>query len=194
MKEAVPPDPVPPPVESPLVIDVPAVVVPDAAVGAVPDLAAPDEAKASEPRAELPVEATSVIPAAPPPAEPPMPPPFLPRRHPPGRTWKQHAWAVLCHLMLFLVIPTVFLGGVITFFLWQVKGKDDPQVEDQGREALNFQINVAIVTALLGITMVGITLVPIVWLVAGILCVIAARKASEGANYRYPWIWRVVTH
>jgi uncharacterized Tic20 family protein len=96
--------------------------------------------------------------------------------------------------MLFLAIPTVFLGGVITFFLWQLKGKDDLQVEDQGREALNFQINVAVLTALLSITFFGVALVPIVWLVAGIFCLIAARKAAEGANYRYPWILRVVTH
>jgi len=96
--------------------------------------------------------------------------------------------------MLFLAIPTVFLGGVITFFLWQIKGGKDPEVEDQGREALNFQINVALLTALLSITFFGVALVPIVWFVAAILCVIAARKAAEGVRYRYPWILRVVTH
>jgi uncharacterized Tic20 family protein len=174
MEDALPPDPspladpIPPLLEAPKVIDVAAVPVAPA------------------------VEATAT--AADPIHAPSIPPPILPLRRPNDRTWKQHVWAVLCHLMLFLVIPTVFLGGVITFFLWQIKGKDDPQVEDQGREALNFQINVAILTALLGITLVGVALVPIVWLVAGILCVIAARKASEGTNYRYPWIWRVVTH
>jgi uncharacterized Tic20 family protein len=133
---------------------------------------------------------------APPPPPPPEPPPFVDPVPPPKlrTTWREHAWAVLCHLMLFLAIPTVFLGGVITFFLWQIKGGKDPEVEDQGREALNFQINVAALTALLSITFFGMPLVPIVWLVAGIFCVIAARKASEGANYRYPWIWRVVTH
>jgi hypothetical protein len=113
---------------------------------------------------------------------------------PPRRTWRDHVWAVLCHLMLFLAIPTVFLGGVITFFLWQIKGGRDAQVEDQGREALNFQINVAVLTAILSITFFGVALVPIVWLVAAIFCVIAARKAAEGEKYRYPWILRVVTH
>ena len=128
-----------------------------------------------------------------PPIEP-APPPVLPTPAKPSRTWREHVWAVLCHLMLFLAIPTVFLGGVITFFLWQIKGGRDPQVEDQGREALNFQINVAVLTALLSITFFGVALVPIVWLVAAIFCVIAARKAAEGEKYRYPWILRVVTH
>jgi uncharacterized protein len=180
MEETVPPDPIPPLLEAPQVVDVQAVAVPSAA---------PPSESDPEHLAE------AAVTAEPPPlAEPPLPPPILPERRPMVRTWKQHVWAVLCHLMLFLAIPTVFLGGVITFFLWQIKGRDDPQVEDQGREALNFQINVAVVTALLGITIAGLALVPIVWLVAGIFCVIAARKASEGANYRYPWIWRVVTH
>ena len=96
--------------------------------------------------------------------------------------------------MLFLVIPTVFLGAVITFFVWQIKGRRDAHVEDQGREALNFQINVAALTALLCLTCIGHALVPIVWLVALIFCVIAAVHAAEGGKYRYPWVLRVVTH
>jgi uncharacterized Tic20 family protein len=153
------------------------------------------EAPAPEPPPvqAAPVAAPPAIePASPPP--PPTPPPVLPHPARPGRTWREHVWAVLCHLMLFLAIPTVFLGGVITFFLWQIKGGRDPQVEDQGREALNFQINVAVLTALLSLTFFGGALVPIVWLVAAIFCVIAARKAAEGERYRYPWILRVVTH
>ncbi len=186
MEEASPTDPIPPPLEPPAVIDVHAVTVPPAETPA-------------EPPAEPPAQ-PSVAPAAlltqlsSEPAAPLIPPPILPERPRSQRTWKQHVWSVLCHLMLFLVIPTVFLGAVITFFLWQFKGRRDPQVEDQGREALNFQINVAVLTALLGITFFGVALVPVVWLVAGIFCVMAARKAAEGLNYRYPWIWRVVTH
>jgi uncharacterized Tic20 family protein len=154
-------------------------------------------APASEvPNPEPPSAPTALMIAPPPieaPPEPP-PPPVLPQPAKPRRTPREHVWAVLCHLMLFLAIPTVFLGGVITFFLWQIKGGRDAQVEDQGREALNFQINVAVLTALLSITFFGVALVPIVWLVAAIFCLIAARKAAEGEQYRYPWILRVVTH
>lgn len=126
-----------------------------------------------------------------------MPPP--PRSEPPviakpRPRWRDHVWAALCHLLLFLVIPTVFLGAVLTFFLWQLKGRRSAQIEDQGREALNFQINVAVVTTLLGVTCLGGPLVPIVWLVALIFCVIAATHAARGESYRYPWVLRVVTH
>lgn len=136
-----------------------------------------------------PPPAPPVYAAPPPPASPPAP--ELAR---PAPRRKSRVWAVFCHLALFLVIPTIFLGGVITFFLWQVFGKDDPQLEDQGREALNFQINVAIVTALLALSCLGIALVPITWFVAGVLAVVAALHAGRGENYRYPLIVRVVKH
>jgi uncharacterized Tic20 family protein len=145
-------------------------------------------------------EATGpTIDVPPPPREPaspggPPPPPIIPLAQKPRRDWREHAWAALCHLLLFLAIPTVFLGGVITFFVWQLFGRKDPQVEDQGREELNFQINVAVVTAILGLTCLAAPLVPIVWLVAAIFSLIAARAAAVGENYRYPWVLRVVTH
>lgn len=133
---------------------------------------------------------------APPPPPPggPQEPPVMSSAPSPRRPWRAHLWAAICHLLLFLVIPTVFLGAVITFFVWQVFGKRDTQVEDQGREALNFQINVAAVTAILGATCLGTPLVPLVWLVALIFCMLAARAASKGESYRYPWVLRIVTH
>jgi len=146
-----------------------------------------------EPPREIVIEA---IPVDAPPI-PPLsgdPPPLATPPPPPRRPWSDHLWAAACHLLLFLVIPTVFLGAVITFFVWQVFGKKDAQVEDQGREALNFQINVAVVTAILGATCLGSPLVPIVWLVALIFCMLAARAAAKGEAYRYPWVVRIVTH
>lgn len=133
-------------------------------------------------------------PPPPPPSAPQDPPRLASTPPPPRRPWRDHIWAAVCHLLLFLVIPTVFLGAVITFFVWQVFGKRDTQVEDQGREALNFQINVAAVTAILGATCFSSPLVPLVWLVALIFCMLAARAASKGETYRYPWVVRIVTH
>jgi len=144
-------------------------------------------ADTSGPTIDLPPPPRSAGPEDPPPLA--SAPPPLPRR-----PWREHLWAAVCHLLLFLVIPTVFLGAVITFFVWQVFGKKDAQVEDQGREALNFQINVAIVTAILGATCLGASLVPLVWLVALIFCMLAARAAAKGESYRYPWVVRIVTH
>lgn len=103
-------------------------------------------------------------------------------------------WSAVCHLMMIPATLTIYLGGVITFFLWQIAGREDPLAEDQGREALNFQINVAVLSALLAFSCFGspllIVLVPASW----VICVIAAIRAAKGERYRYPMIWRIVSH
>jgi len=96
--------------------------------------------------------------------------------------------------VLFAAIPTIFLGGVVTFLTWQLLGKDDPFIEDQSREALNFQINVAILSLLLMASFLGLPLVILLWVIACIVSLIAARHASRGERYRYPAILRIVTH
>jgi uncharacterized Tic20 family protein len=55
---------------------------------------------------------------------------------------------------------------VITFFVWQLFGKQDTHLEDQGREALNFQLNVAILTALLAFSCLASPLIPLAWFLA----------------------------
>lgn len=137
----------------------------------------------------------SALPPPPPPIQsPPLHPPAQPKApRPPGR-FKRNAWAVVCHLLLVLVIPTVFLGATITFLIWQLRGKSDKHVEDQGREALNFQINVAALTAILTVSCLGAPLIVLVWFVAIVMAIIAARHALHGENYRYPWVLRIVSH
>jgi uncharacterized Tic20 family protein len=76
-----------------------------------------------------------------------------------------------------------------------------PFVDDQAKEALNFNITVAIVAVvlvLLTVMTLGIGLViaipvgivvGIAWLV---FTIIAAIKANEGVRYRYPFTLRLV--
>ncbi len=47
-------------------------------------------------------------------------------------------WAMLCHLLGFF---TCFIGPLI---IWLIKKDEDPFIDNQGKEALNFQITVAI--------------------------------------------------
>ena len=160
---------------------------------AVGDGAAFTEAGAQVPPAHVPP------PDMPPPLEPAGAGASLPPRPPapPRPAWhrrRERVWAILCHLFLLLVIPTLFLGTTLTFLVWQLKGKGDPLVEDQGREALNFQINVALLTAVLGVwSCVGWPLIPIVWVVAIVYAVLAARAVADGEKYRYPYVLRIVS-
>ena len=104
-------------------------------------------------------------------------------------------WAMLCHFAAFLGLVFPFGSLLGPLILWQFKKDMDPLVDDQGKEALNFQITVAIawlVCLLLGFVVVGFLLMTVLVIGALILTIIAGIKANEGQNYRYPFSWRLV--
>jgi uncharacterized Tic20 family protein len=91
-----------------------------------------------------------------------------------------------------------FLGPLI---IWLVKKDAMPFVDDQAKEALNFNITVGIAffaLFLLALFTFGIGLVVAVplWIVIGIawlvFTIIAAIKVNEGVAYRYPFTLRLV--
>ncbi|MBW3550210.1 MAG: DUF4870 domain-containing protein [Proteobacteria bacterium] len=91
-----------------------------------------------------------------------------------------------------------FIGPLI---IWLVKKDSMRFVDDQGKEALNFNITVALVflaLLILSVVTLGIGLViaipvavvvGITWLV---FTIIAAIKANEGVAYRYPLTLRLI--
>jgi len=104
-------------------------------------------------------------------------------------------WSMFCHLAALagLVVPVVgcIVGPLI---IWQIKKDDFPFVDEQGKEAVNFQISMllyaVIGSAVCLITCIGIPLIPIVCLAVSIVdlifLLIAAVKANNGFHYRYP--------
>jgi hypothetical protein len=94
--------------------------------------------------------------------------------------------AMLCHLLGLL---TNFIGPLI---LWLVKKDDDPFIDKQGKEALNFQITVAIAIAVLGVTCIALWLIPVVYVLDLVFSIIACVKSSKGEDYRYPVSIRLV--
>lgn len=104
-------------------------------------------------------------------------------------------WATLCHLSALarLVFPFGNLLG--PFIIWLLKKNEFPLVDEQGKESLNFQILVTIALLIASLTLflcVGIVLVPAVALAAVIFVIIASIKVSNGEQYRYPIIWRII--
>ena len=95
-----------------------------------------------------------------------------------------------------------FLGLVFPFgnllgplIVWQIKKDLDPFVDAQGKEALNFQITVALAVVLcflLMLVVIGFPLLGLVSIGALVLTIIAGIKANEGQAYRYPFCWRLV--
>ncbi|MGH8123332.1 MAG: DUF4870 domain-containing protein [Rudaea sp.] len=119
---------------------------------------------------------------------------------------EEKQWALFAHL-------SAILGGILTghmfgwgcfigpLIIWLVKKDTMPFVNDQGKEALNFNITLAIVgfaLLVLSILTLGFGLliaipagvvIGIAWLV---FVIIAAIKASEGVAYRYPVSIRLI--
>ena len=119
---------------------------------------------------------------------------------------QEKQWALFAHLSAILgAIVTGHIFGIGCFLgplvIWLVKRDTMPFVADQGKEALNFNITLAIVGAALFLLILltfglGLILaipvgavVALGWLV---FVVIAAIKASEGVAYRYPITLRLV--
>jgi len=105
-------------------------------------------------------------------------------------------WAMFCHLAALagLVVPVVgcIVGPLI---IWQIKKDEHPFVNEQGKEAVNFQISMliyGIVAGLLCFACVGFVLAPAVAIFDIVFLIIAAVKANNGFHYRYPLCIRFI--
>ncbi len=100
-------------------------------------------------------------------------------------------WAMLCHLSALsgFIIPIPFANIIVPAAIWFAKKDKDSFIDEQGRESLNFQVSVtiyAVISGLLILVVIGFVLLPIVYIFGLICVIIAAIKANDGQNYRYP--------
>lgn len=104
-------------------------------------------------------------------------------------------WAMFCHLSALLGIWIPFGNLIGPLILWQMKRETDPFIDAQGKEALNFQITVAIAATIsffLMLVIIGFFLLGLIAIGALVLTIIAGVKANEGVPYRYPFTWRLI--
>ena len=120
---------------------------------------------------------------------------------------QQRQWAMFAHLSALLGgLLTAAWGGSLGCFIgplviWLVKKDTMPFVDDQAKEALNFNITVGIIflalflmtifTLGIGLIITGplFVIVGLSWLV---FTIIAGIKANEGVAYRYPLTLRLI--
>lgn len=106
----------------------------------------------------------------------------------------EKTWAMVAHLSGFARFLAIPLGGILgPLIVWMIKKDDLPLVDDQGKEALNFQITMAlawIAAFLLFIITIFLVFTVIFPIAVGIYnivyVIIAAIKSQEGQRYRYP--------
>jgi uncharacterized Tic20 family protein len=105
-------------------------------------------------------------------------------------------WAMFCHLAgLAKYVPIPLSNVLAPLILWQIKKDQWPFADDQGKEAVNFQISItiyAIVCGLLFCVGIGVFLLPVLGVLDLVFIIIAALKANEGELYRYPLTIRFI--
>lgn len=114
---------------------------------------------------------------------------------PEARNAEERQWGMFAHLSALagLIIPFGTLLGPL--IVWQLKKNEMPFVDDQGKEALNFQITVAIALIAcmaLMVVLIGFLLLPVVGIGALVFTIIGGIKANEGRPYRYPFTLRLI--
>lgn len=105
-------------------------------------------------------------------------------------------WAMLCHLSGFALYLLPPYGQIAApLLIWLLKREASAFIDEQGREAVNFQISITLyffLSGLLIVVLVGFPLMLLLMMSHAILMVIAAIRASEGADYRYPFTIRLI--
>ncbi|MCB9914125.1 MAG: DUF4870 domain-containing protein [Planctomycetes bacterium] len=126
-----------------------------------------------------------------------------PDTDPVGEEPKAHAlderklWRAACHGLpvLSYVVPGFGVAALIPLLIWRTKARreGDEELIQEAVEALNFQVNVVVLAFLLTATVIGLPLMVLLLVFAGILGLAAALRVYRGQEHRYRWILRPIT-
>ena len=95
----------------------------------------------------------------------------------------ERLWAMLAHL-------SIFVFGIFgPLIIWMIKKEESAFIEDQAKEALNFQLSVLLLNLILVVTCVGPMIVGVAAIVYG---VIAGMEANKGIAFRYQYTYRFI--
>jgi uncharacterized Tic20 family protein len=113
-----------------------------------------------------------------------------------------NTWAMACHLLGLAGYFGNGIGSIVApLILWLVKKDELPIVDRHGKEALNFNISVTLYALALVLIMfvtlgVGALIAIPALIVLGlfhlIATIIAAIKANQGEDFRYPLTLRLI--
>jgi uncharacterized Tic20 family protein len=99
------------------------------------------------------------------------------------------------NMALLIYILCIFTGFIGPLIIWLMKKDQSPFLDNQGKEALNW--NITFIIGLIASAILMIILVGIITYIAFLLChlifnIMGAIKASKGMAYRYPFALRLL--
>ncbi len=113
----------------------------------------------------------------------------------PSQDKDERMWATFCHLGTFGGYFVPFGSIIVPLVIWIIQKDNYPLVDDQGKEALNFQISIFIyklISLILVFVLIGIPLLIGVMGFDLVMTIIASIKANEGIRFRYPMTIRFI--
>ena len=105
-------------------------------------------------------------------------------------------WNVLCHATALAGFFVPWAGHILgPLIVWLAKRSDSPEIDEYGKESLNFQISMLIynvIAAVLCLVLIGFIILAILHILNLVLVIIASIQTSEGKFYRYPMTIRLI--
>jgi len=105
-------------------------------------------------------------------------------------------WNVLCHATALAGFFVPWAGHILgPLIIWLAKRGDSPEIDEHGKESLNFQISMLIYNVIAGVlclVLIGFVILGILHILNLVLVIVASIQASEGKFYRYPLTIRLI--
>jgi uncharacterized Tic20 family protein len=105
-------------------------------------------------------------------------------------------WNVLCHATALAGFFVPWAGHILgPLIVWLAKRNDSPEIDEHGKESLNFQISMLIYNVIAGVlclVLIGFVILAILHILNLVLVIVASIQASEGKFYRYPLTIRLI--
>jgi uncharacterized protein len=105
-------------------------------------------------------------------------------------------WNVLCHATALAGFFVPWAGHILgPLIVWLAKRSDSPEIDEHGKESLNFQISMLIYNVIAGVlclVLIGFIILAILHILNLVLVIVASIQASEGKFYRYPMTIRLI--
>lgn len=102
---------------------------------------------------------------------------------------EERDWAMYCHLSAMLVLIFPYAHIIAPLILWMMKRESSTFIDDQGKEALNYNLSIMIYLTIAGISsclFIGVPVFVGLVLFDLVIMVVAGIQASKGIYYRYP--------
>ena len=94
-----------------------------------------------------------------------------------------------------IYVLSIFFPVLAPLVIWLIKKDESSFIDFHGREYFNFLISYTVYFIVAGIStilLIGFVLLPVLGLMLFVFTIIAAIKAYEGNEYRFPLIFRLI--